>query len=485
MAATHHNHESGTLEVRVVKGMNLLPMDRGKTSDPYVTVSIPSAGLSVTSPKLKKTLNPEWGFAPPPLGPFVDAPIVSFSVLDWDRLDADDAMGSASLDLATLPSDPPEWTQITLDLDPPLDSDATSAGSLLLELRLTPSEEGVYPAHSLPHATTGRVTAPSATAAPDSLCVLLPREDDAPPLIPDGAPPGLAAFVLPAEARVDALACLVDAAFKVGYVPGPGASASEEVFAAVPFVPLPVPHVDDACVSLALEVSSKSRIVFSSSVVSSLALPALIMGALRAVGLTPKGEFPEEAPYTVSFKSVNFTSLDDGPAALVKLIEAMESLGFVLELAVGGHSAFVFRPFDAILHPIDPLAADDPTIAHLQGLDLSIAGPVDNGTWAALRSNFSARATLKDDPDQDSRSIQAVPKGKPPPDTQLASFRSQAFSTVSAVADIDVSIPNPSSIHPEDHESLPLSLPHGWTVSTASSSSKPLFTFAPCAFLHA
>ena len=83
------------LRVRVISASNLMAMDRGGTSDPYVTVAVGTQ--SFTTKTIPKSLSPVWNDTF-----FLEATpsdSLIFNVADFDRLSADDFLGSLALSL--------------------------------------------------------------------------------------------------------------------------------------------------------------------------------------------------------------------------------------------------------------------------------------------------------------------------------------------------------------------------------------------------
>ncbi|KNC51806.1 ADP-ribosylation factor GTPase-activating protein [Thecamonas trahens ATCC 50062] len=84
----------GTVAVELLEGKDLVACDVSGKSDPYVKFSLGAQQLK--SKIKKKSLNPVWGetfmFCVPHFGAELH-----LDVMDWDKLSADDSMGSASV----------------------------------------------------------------------------------------------------------------------------------------------------------------------------------------------------------------------------------------------------------------------------------------------------------------------------------------------------------------------------------------------------
>eukprot|EP01114_Cavostelium_apophysatum_P012739 TRINITY_DN291_c1_g1_i1.p1 TRINITY_DN291_c1_g1~~TRINITY_DN291_c1_g1_i1.p1 ORF type:complete len:760 (+),score=216.65 TRINITY_DN291_c1_g1_i1:90-2369(+) len=99
MAATEQ-----TLSVRVLGGRDLIPCDRGKTSDPYCIATL--GAISHRTKVIKKTLSPDWTMHDQ--DPFlfhIDQHTPSelvFEVFDWNRVQTHKRMGRVRLPIAEL-----------------------------------------------------------------------------------------------------------------------------------------------------------------------------------------------------------------------------------------------------------------------------------------------------------------------------------------------------------------------------------------------
>jgi len=90
-----------TLKVMVEEAKDLIPMDPGGTSDPYVVVVV--GDQQRKTKKIMKTLNPAWKEAF--VFEFSSQAIPNkclFQVMDWDMFSADDFLGSCEVDLWAL-----------------------------------------------------------------------------------------------------------------------------------------------------------------------------------------------------------------------------------------------------------------------------------------------------------------------------------------------------------------------------------------------
>jgi potassium voltage-gated channel Eag-related subfamily H protein 7 len=90
--------EPGTVKVCVLRGSNLMAMDKGGRSDPYVVVQaagmVPATPKKVKTSAKKGTVNPEWGETLELNVPEAPCPL-HLEVFDHDNVGRDDAMGNA------------------------------------------------------------------------------------------------------------------------------------------------------------------------------------------------------------------------------------------------------------------------------------------------------------------------------------------------------------------------------------------------------
>ncbi|KNC49104.1 C2 domain-containing protein [Thecamonas trahens ATCC 50062] len=91
---------SSRLTVTVLEARDLVSLNRGGGSDPYVIVQCGTL-LQLTSMQMN-SLSPSWGETFE-FTDVEDSDAVTFSVFDWERLSADQAMGSASVAVRTIP----------------------------------------------------------------------------------------------------------------------------------------------------------------------------------------------------------------------------------------------------------------------------------------------------------------------------------------------------------------------------------------------
>jgi len=89
----------GVLNIRLLEGVDLVARDITQTSDPYVIFS--HSGASVRSNTVMATLNPRWNQSLN-LNIRSKSEPLRIRVMDYDRVTADDFMGSASFDLQPL-----------------------------------------------------------------------------------------------------------------------------------------------------------------------------------------------------------------------------------------------------------------------------------------------------------------------------------------------------------------------------------------------
>eukprot|EP01087_Luapelamoeba_hula_P009828 TRINITY_DN256_c1_g1_i2.p1 TRINITY_DN256_c1_g1~~TRINITY_DN256_c1_g1_i2.p1 ORF type:complete len:1622 (-),score=365.44 TRINITY_DN256_c1_g1_i2:37-4902(-) len=114
---TPKNKISAPIKIRVVAALNLKASDLSGSSDPYCIIEINGAGKKKMKKKkegkkrlvtktLKKTLNPMWDeeFDLQAEQMLVDIhqDVVTFTVMDWDRIGAHDELGQASLSISEL-----------------------------------------------------------------------------------------------------------------------------------------------------------------------------------------------------------------------------------------------------------------------------------------------------------------------------------------------------------------------------------------------
>ena len=92
--------EPGTVKVCVLRGSNLMAMDKNGRSDPYVVVQaagmVPATPKKVKTSAKKGTVNPEWGETLELNVPEAPCPL-HLEVFDHDNVGRDDAMGNALL----------------------------------------------------------------------------------------------------------------------------------------------------------------------------------------------------------------------------------------------------------------------------------------------------------------------------------------------------------------------------------------------------
>ena len=98
--STRMGSEPGTVKVCVLRGSNLMAMDKGGRSDPYVVVQaagmVPATPKKVKTSAKKGTVNPEWGETLELNVPEAPCPL-HLEVFDHDNVGRDDAMGNALL----------------------------------------------------------------------------------------------------------------------------------------------------------------------------------------------------------------------------------------------------------------------------------------------------------------------------------------------------------------------------------------------------
>lgn len=91
----------GTLRVDLLRGTDLVPMDRGKSSDPYCKFIL-NGETVYTSETIKKTLNPTWNESFEVQIASRIAADFKLEVFDWDLGGGDDPLGNAIIDLRAL-----------------------------------------------------------------------------------------------------------------------------------------------------------------------------------------------------------------------------------------------------------------------------------------------------------------------------------------------------------------------------------------------
>ena len=107
------------VEVSILCGRELIAMDRGGTSDPYVMIKQDGDALYKCQEK-KKTVNPVWNDQTNICIENVFTPLV-YEVYDRDVVGSDDFMGRAEFDLTTLDIDKSQ--EVTLHLEDGGDED--------------------------------------------------------------------------------------------------------------------------------------------------------------------------------------------------------------------------------------------------------------------------------------------------------------------------------------------------------------------------
>ena len=93
--------DAGYLTINVISAKNLLPVDEGDTSDPFIVLKINDNQVGKTG-EIRKTLNPTWNKT-------FKVPVfrnkrasLQIEVRDWNRIQASKTIGSLFFDLRTL-----------------------------------------------------------------------------------------------------------------------------------------------------------------------------------------------------------------------------------------------------------------------------------------------------------------------------------------------------------------------------------------------
>ena len=434
---------SGTIQVRVVGGDDLIAMDK-KTSDPFVVVSVPGTGMSFKTGKVKKTLAPRWeatdSSASGLLGPFANASTLDVEVFDWDRFSSPDGMGSVSIPLADLAEGNGVTAQFTLT--PPNDSPkrnaAGGAGTITLEYTLQSSGgsssekkgkgmvmgEGEAPIHAvLPpiggiEGGAGGVPFSVSVGTKTILCSAG---------LPDGFLDTLAALVrertgveekegsrgmltyartavFAKNLRDDNLvpnfmAAVADAALMMGYRVANGLVHG----IAMGLMLEPVMETSVAAPvhpSVVLRIHDENTIYASSALGAPQVIP-VVAGALSVHGFTIKtdGGFKPKGKrglYYADFKKTDFNSPKSAPQTLSNLMNAMSSIGLVLEAAVGVRT-FVFRPYTRGLHPAveESRSGQTKVVAVVEEEKVGLPGGLPMGFYATVSAALSSRIELQ------------------------------------------------------------------------------------------
>lgn len=123
--------DPGTLEVELVRGIDMVAADAGGTSDPFCLVKINEKKV-YKSKVVKKTLNPIWSevFEIPIKNRKSD--VLNIEVRDWNKVNFSQPMGSLSFPLAQLMND--RRDEFTLPLE------ETEKGSLQMRLLFSPNQ---------------------------------------------------------------------------------------------------------------------------------------------------------------------------------------------------------------------------------------------------------------------------------------------------------------------------------------------------------
>jgi len=135
------------IEMSILNGKELIAMDRGGTSDPYVKVVQGDEELHRT-PEKKKTVNPVWNDQ---FNLYIESPFtpITFQVFDRDLVGSDDFMGLAEFDLAGC--DLEKSYELTLHLEDGDDEDLIkknkkkkTLGYIVVRLVLSPLTKEEY-----------------------------------------------------------------------------------------------------------------------------------------------------------------------------------------------------------------------------------------------------------------------------------------------------------------------------------------------------
>lgn len=388
---------SGIVNVRVMAGSNLLPMDRGKSSDPYVVVSIPNAGLTFTTDKVKKTLNPVWAEedASVTFGPFRDATVLSLVVEDWNRIGKPDPMGSITVPMSQLPFN--DTVILDLPVVPPsgVEVPESGAGTLKVQFSLCEIPADILPAHaSLPPLETNILVPDLDAPVPDSgiesahtfgVCghdknsvvftkgtplvvaetfvALIGERLELQPTVPLGLLSGsiVVAYgkaITQAAFTGSFLAAASDAALLHGYRLLSGMTHSSSLGALFSAITSPV---EVAYPALVITLDAKTTLRASSVLASAPGLPGVIGASLTKHGIQVKTEgglrFKESnKSWKCDLKSVNLSAMKCAPNDIAAVVDALRELGFALEAVVGVRN-LVFRPYMPGFHH----ASCDPT----------------------------------------------------------------------------------------------------------------------------
>ncbi|KNC47898.1 uncharacterized protein AMSG_04129 [Thecamonas trahens ATCC 50062] len=389
---------TGKLHLRVVSANNLIPIKKFRDSaNPYVTVSIPEAGIKYTTATVRSTTEPVWQFADASaeLGPFVKASTLRFDVHHSKILLADAELGSATMNLDQLRELPPR-SHLTIGLEPPLDRPTETAGSITFEFTLEPFE--VANAELL----SCKPLAQSLETGSDDAPFVFGSHDYEENMVfftssvPDRVVSGAAALMstrlgvdvemserngqifaeLPRKldrdgTRAVAFAATIDAAlmhgFRVKSGVGHGSAASGVIF-------VPDSGIDRPKPTLVLEIYDKRTIRANAQLLKYLGLE--FVDALRQRGLEPKDDsgfvFDDCGRYGECVLSNGaFSDMKHAPTQIGYVLDALALFGLVLE-AVAGRSLFVLRPHTPSIHgkTLDPM----PTLVVAGNPDAGLAG---------------------------------------------------------------------------------------------------------------
>lgn len=127
--------EPGTVYLTIVKGIDLMAVDTSGTSDPYCAVKVNGERLFKTH-MIRENLNPEWHES---FKIHVDDrkfSIITFEIMDWNRIESAESIGSASIDVSSIPVVNSSKSRENKELILPLQN-ATS-GKLIILVRFVP-----------------------------------------------------------------------------------------------------------------------------------------------------------------------------------------------------------------------------------------------------------------------------------------------------------------------------------------------------------